>query len=129
MIHCGDFIGAQTVVPLEAAGLPVDLVHGNNVGDPMALHNMARDSDGLIAYQGGDARIEIGGRRIFVVHCPDYGYAMAGTGDWDVVCCGHLHEADVRRVANVRGGETWLTNPGTVAGLAALRFDVHRAAL
>jgi predicted phosphodiesterase len=61
---------------------------------------------------------------------------MACTGDWDLVCCGHSHQAEVRRVPNVKGGETWLVNPGTVAGLAAprtwalgdlatMRFDVR----
>jgi predicted phosphodiesterase len=70
------------------------------------------------------------------VHYHDYGYAMACTGDWELVCCGHSHEARVDRVANVRGGETWLVNPGTVAALAApatwalgdllaMRFDLH----
>jgi predicted phosphodiesterase len=44
---------------------------------------------------------------------------MACTGDWDLVCCGHSHQAEMRKVANVKGGETWLVNPGTVAALAA----------
>jgi hypothetical protein len=44
---------------------------------------------------------------------------MACTGDWELVCCGHSHRAEARQVANVKGGTTWLANPGTVAGLAA----------
>jgi len=75
--------------------------------------------NGALRYHGGDARLEIGGWRVFVVHYPEYGYAMACTGDWDLVCCGHDHKASVRRVPNVRGSESWLVNPGTVAGLAA----------
>jgi len=38
------------------------------------------------------------------------------------VCCGHSHRAGVERVAGVEGiegGNTWLVNPGTVAGLSA----------
>jgi uncharacterized protein len=35
------------------------------------------------------------------------------------VCCGHSHVAAIEQVANVKGGKTWLVNPGTVAGLAA----------
>ena len=95
-----------------------------------------RTSEGLLQYYGADARLEIAGRRVFVVHYPDYGYAMACTGDWDVVCCGHSHKAETRRVDNVKSGTTWLVNPGTVAGLAApptwtladlheMRFDLH----
>lgn len=119
VIHCGDLIGAQTVKPALAHGLPVHLIHGNNVGDAQALHRQSRASGGLLQYHGADARLELGGRKIFVVHYDDYGYAMACTGEWHLVCCGHSHKAEARRVTGVNGNETWLANPGTVAGLAA----------
>jgi hypothetical protein len=64
-----------------------------------------------------DAAIELGGRRIFVVHYPHYARAMALTGDWDLVCCGHSHRSDVARVRNVLGAETLLVDPGTVGGV------------
>ena len=137
VVHCGDVIGAQTLRPAMALGLPLHVIHGNNLGDSMMLHSLSRGSGGLLQYYGPDARVELGGRRIFVVHYPEYGYAMACTGDWDLVCCGHSHVAGVERVANVKGGETWLVNPGTVAGLAApatwifaeldaMRFEIRR---
>jgi predicted phosphodiesterase len=44
---------------------------------------------------------------------------MACTGDYDLVCCGHSHVAEVRQQPNILGGLTWLVNPGTVAGLGA----------
>ena len=137
VVHCGDVIGAQTLRPAMALGLPLHVIHGNNLGDSMMLHSLSRGSGGLLQYYGPDARVELGGRRIFVVHYPEYGYAMACTGDWDLVCCGHSHVAGVERVANVKGTETWLVNPGTVAGLAApatwifaeldaMRFEIRR---
>jgi len=119
VIHCGDLIGAQTVKPALKHGLPVHLIHGNNVGDTQATHAQSRKSGGLLQYHGADARLELGGRRIFVVHYDDYGYAMACTGHWDLVCCGHSHKAEARKLTGVNGSETWLVNPGTVAGLAA----------
>ena len=119
VVHCGDLIGAQTVKPALTLGLPVHLIHGNNIGDTQALHFQMGKSGGLLRYHGADARIELGGRRIFVVHYPEYGHAMACTGDWDLVCCGHSHNAGIEHVANVKGGKTWLVNPGTVAGLSA----------
>ena len=136
VIHCGDVIGTQTLRGALGAGLPMHVIHGNNLGDAVSLSRWARDSNGQLHYHGPDARLELGGRRIFVVHYPEYGYAMACTGDWDLVCCGHSHEAAMRQVANVKGGNTWLVNPGTVAGLAApatwvlgeletLRFELH----
>jgi len=65
---------------------------------------------------------------------------MACTGNWDLVCCGHSHVAAVEQIATVKGGSTWLVNPGTIAGLAApatwmlgdletMRFDLHTLAL
>jgi putative phosphoesterase len=136
VIHCGDLIGAQTVKPALAQGLPMHLIHGNNVGDTQALHRQSNASGGLLQYHGADARLELAGRRVFVVHYDDYGYAMACTGQWDLVCCGHSHKAEVRKVTGVNGKETCLVNPGTVAGLAepatwmlgdlvAMRFEVR----
>jgi putative phosphoesterase len=136
VVHCGDVIGTQTLRPTLALGLPVHVIHGNNLGDVVSLSRWARDSSGQLQYHGPDARLELGGRRIFVVHYPEYGYAMACTGDWDLVCCGHSHVAGSEQVANVKGSRTWLVNPGTVAGLAApatwvlgdlaaMRFETH----
>ncbi len=121
VIHCGDLIGAQSLKPALAPGLPVHLIHGNNLGDAQALHRLSRNTGGQVQYHGADARLELGGRKVFVVHYDDYGYAMACTGDWDLVCCGHSHRAEVRRVDAVKGAASWLVNPGTVAGLAAPR--------
>jgi putative phosphoesterase len=136
VIHCGDLIGAQSLKPALTAGLPVHLIHGNNLGDAQALHRLSRTSGGQLQYHGADARLELGGRRVFVVHYDDYGYAMACTGEWELVCCGHSHRAEVRRVDSVHGGSSWLVNPGTVAGLAgpqtwvlgdlaAMQFELH----
>lgn len=119
VIHCGDVIGTQTLRAAMAVGLPLHVIHGNNLGDAVSLSRWARDSGGKLHYHGPDARLELGGRRIFVVHYPEYGYAMACTGNWDLVCCGHSHASGIEHVANVKGGRTWLVNPGTVAGLAA----------
>jgi hypothetical protein len=119
VIHCGDIIGTQTLRAAMEVRLPMHVIHGNNLGDPVSLSRWARESSGQLCYHGPDARLELDGRRVFVVHYPEYGYAMACTGEWDLVCCGHSHAAGVEQVANVKGGKTWLVNPGTVAGLAA----------
>jgi putative phosphoesterase len=119
VIHCGDVIGTQTLRGALSVGLPMHVIHGNNLGDPVSLSRWSRESNGQLHYHGADARLELGGKRVFVVHYPEYGYAMACTGDWDLVCCGHSHVAGIERVANVVNGTSLLVNPGTVAGLAA----------
>jgi hypothetical protein len=35
------------------------------------------------------------------------------------VCCGHSHVASVVAQDNLRGGQTWLVDPGSVAGIGA----------
>ena len=117
VIHCGDLIGAQTIKPALALGLPIHAIHGNNLGDPRAMDYQSRMSGGQLQYHGPDARLELGGRSIFVVHYDNYGFAFACTGEFDLVCCGHSHKAEARQVPNVKGGASWLVNPGTVAGL------------
>ena len=119
VIHCGDLIGTQTLRGALAVGLPLHLIHGNNIGDQISLARWVRERGGQLEYHGADARMQLAGKKIFAVHYPEYGYAMACTGDWDLVCCGHSHVAAIEQVANVKGGKTWLVNPGTVAGLAA----------
>jgi hypothetical protein len=136
VIHCGDLIGTQTLRGALEVGLPIHIIHGNNVGDAVSLSRWSRERPSKLQYYGLDARLELAGRRIFVVHYPEYGYAMACTGDWDLVCCGHSHAVEVREVPNIRKTNTWLANPGTVAGIAGpatwiladldeMRFDVH----
>lgn len=119
VIHCGDVIGGNTLGATLKLALPMHVVHGNNLGDPVAIARLACDSDGLLKYHGMDAKIELWGRKIFITHYPHVGRGMACTGDYDLVCCGHSHEARVVEQANIMGGQTWLVNPGTVAGLGA----------
>ena len=48
VVHCGDVIGAMTLRPLLDVGLPVHVIHGNNLGDSVLLHRLGRDSGGLL---------------------------------------------------------------------------------
>jgi putative phosphoesterase len=117
VLHCGDVVAPSTLRCLEKHGLPVHVIHGNNTGDMFTLGRLAADPGSVVHYHGMDAGIHLGGRRIFLVHYPHYARAMATTGDWDIVCCGHSHTAKQERVANMVGGETLMLNPGTVGGV------------
>jgi putative phosphoesterase len=119
VIHCGDLIGANTLRASIKLGVPLHVVHGNNLGDAMAMHRMMAKSGGSLIYHGQDAEMELGGRRIFATHFPHYGRGMACTGDYDLVCCGHSHVAEIIRQPNIRGGQTLLVNPGSVSGIGA----------
>jgi putative phosphoesterase len=120
-IHCGDVIGTNTLRAALKVGLPMHVIHGNNIGDAASLCRLSAKSEGLLIYHGPDADLTLHGRRIFVVHYPHYGYGMALTGDYDLVCCGHSHEPESRLVGTIKGGRCALVNPGTTAGLGAPR--------
>jgi hypothetical protein len=70
VIHCGDIIGGNTLRASIKLGLPIHVIHGNNLGDfPRSPASPTR-SDGMLIYHGGDASIQLGGRRIFLTHYP-----------------------------------------------------------
>jgi hypothetical protein len=117
VLHCGDIVAAATLEKLEPYGLPVHTIHGNNTGDLYTLSKLFDHPDTLIRYYGQDADIILGKRRIFLVHYPHYARGMAVTGDYDLVCCGHTHEASMEMILNIQGTQTALCNPGTVGGI------------
>lgn len=117
VLHAGDVVAPSTLSVLKEMGLPVHVIHGNNTGDLVTLSRYAARPGNPIEYHGQDAALQLAGRRIFVVHYPHYARAMATTGDWDLVCHGHDHKANVESVPNIKGGTTILADPGSVAGL------------
>ena len=93
------------------------VISGFNPYSLWGVRRLAARKDAYIHYHGMDAGLELGGRRIFIVHYPHYARAMAATGKWDLVCCGHSHKTALERLPNLKGGTTPLVNPGTVGGV------------
>jgi putative phosphoesterase len=119
ILHCGDVVAPSTLKCLNKHTLPVHVIHGNNTGDLYTLGQIVNQPNNVIQYYGMDADIELDGKRIFLVHYPHYARAMAITGDWDLVCCGHSHKLKIQYLANIKGTETPLVNPGTVGGVGS----------
>lgn len=118
-LHCGDVVAPSTLRVLQPLGLPVHVIYGNNTGDMYMMARISNKPGSVVQFYGQDAAIKLADRRIFLVHYPHYARAMATTGDWDLVCCGHDHEVQIDQVKNIKGGLTHLVNPGTVGGIAA----------
>lgn len=119
ILHCGDVVASKTLLSLREFQLPIHVIHGNNMGDPHTMNKVANQAQVDIQYYGQDAALTLAERKIFLVHYPHYARALATTGDWDIVCCGHTHAAKISSVANIKGGETLMINPGTVGGVDA----------
>ena len=114
VLHCGDLVAPSTLHCLQKYGLPVHVIHGNNTGDLYALTRLAHKPGGVIRFHGMDAGIELAGKRIFLVHYPHYAHAMAATGDWDLVCCGHSHKVEIAEQRNCRDNITHLITQATL---------------
>lgn len=119
VLHCGDVVAPSILRKLAAFDLPVHVIHGNNTGDLYSMARLAHEPGSPFHFYGQDGEVKLGGRRIFLVHYPHYANALACTGEWDVVCCGHDHRAKIETIANIKGGETLVVNPGTVGGIAS----------
>jgi putative phosphoesterase len=119
VLHCGDVVAPSTLGQITGFGLPLHVIHGNNSGDMYMLGQLAQKSGGMLHYYGQDAALTLAGRRIFLVHYPHYARALAMTGEYDLVCCGHTHRPRIEKLPNMRGGETCVVNPGTVGGVGA----------
>ena len=119
VLHCGDVVAPSTLNGLKPLGLPIHVIHGNNAGDLYMMARIASQPSSQVTFYGQDAGIKLAERKIFLVHYPHYAHALATTGDWDLVCCGHDHEAAIAEIDNIKGGRTMMVNPGTVGGVAA----------
>ncbi len=139
VLHCGDVVAPSTVNKLQPLGLPVHVIHGNNSGDLYMLSKISHKPNSLIHYYGQDASFTLENKRIFLVHYPHYAKAMAVTGDYDLVCCGHTHHTELVSVDNIKGGQTTVCNPGTIGGVGAnptyvfgdletMQFEFHELA-
>ena len=117
ILHCGDLVAASTLDQLNGIDIPIHLIHGNNAGDLFTLSRMAAQTGNALHYYGQDAALTLADKRVFLVHYPHYARALALTGEWDVVCCGHSHRSRIDSIDNIKGGHTWLINPGTVGGV------------
>ncbi|RUM35349.1 MAG: YfcE family phosphodiesterase [Desulfobulbus sp.] len=111
LIHCGDLISPFMLPQLHAFNGPVHLIYGNNAGDQHLISSRCETMFANISHHGLQGEVEIAELRICFIHYPDTARALALTGDYDVVCCGHNHVAAVERF-----GRCLLINPGDLLG-------------
>jgi len=122
VLHCGDVVAPYTLKGARQFDLPLHVIHGNNKGDLAVMGQMARDAATLITYHGREADLELGGKRLFMVHFPNYAEALALTGKWDLICCGHNHRCKIESIPHAAGsGATLVVNPGSASGMGRIQ--------
>ncbi len=115
VIHAGDFVSPFAVTPLAGLACKVVAVFGNNEGEQIVV---AKKFEGIGEIHPNLAEVELGGRRIAVMHYPELAEPIAASGRYDLVIYGHTHEIDVRP------GETTVLNPGETGGWLTGRSTV-----
>lgn len=107
VLHCGD-IGSPDIIPMFAAW-PTHFVFGNVDYDGAALRAAAEEAGQKCHGRFGE--IELGGRRIALLHSDDHTAFREAieSGQYDLVCYGHTHEHETHSE-----GDTVVLNPGAL---------------
>lgn len=108
---CGDFCSPIPAKLIGNSGIITYCVFGNGDGDRFSIQNLATNNFQNLNLSNEYNVIELKNKRIAMTHYPFYADALARTGDYDLVFCGHTHEHKVELI-----NKTWLINPGEVMG-------------
>lgn len=111
IIHCGDFVAPFMLNELDAAGIPVHGVFGNNDGDRYLLTKNSLTVCKNITLHGWFGKVDAGGRTIAFIHDGTVADDLAAGGRYDIVCFGHFHVYSRKMVGN-----TLVLNPGELLG-------------
>lgn len=111
ILHCGDFVAPFMLTELEAAGIPVHGVFGNNDGDRYLMTKHSLTIHENITLHGDFARLDIDGRRIALMHDGTIADDLAAGGRYDIICYGHFHIYHQTQTNN-----TLVLNPGEMLG-------------
>jgi hypothetical protein len=111
IIHCGDFIAPFILKELDEPGIPVHGVFGNNDGDQYLLTKFSLTEFSHITLYGLMGELKLDGFSVAFTHYRAVADGLAASGQFNLVCFGHSHEASLDRV-----GKTALLNPGEVMG-------------
>ena len=110
IFHCGDLISPFMIPILGKFEKPIHLILGNNPGDIFLMMKHLKNYP-QINFHGEMAFLNINNFKIAMVHYPKIAYALASTGEYDFVFCGHTHEYEVKEI-----GKTLVINPGEILG-------------
>ncbi|RME57097.1 MAG: YfcE family phosphodiesterase, partial [Caldilineae bacterium] len=111
LLHLGDLVAPFIVAQLaEGFPGPIHIIEGNNDGDGRLQQVVASQHPNVILH-GPYAELEIGGRRVAMIHYPEPARRIAESGVFDLVCYGHNHLLSSQEI-----GASLLVNPGEIMG-------------
>ncbi|MDE0076393.1 MAG: metallophosphoesterase [Caldilineaceae bacterium] len=111
LLHCGDLVAPFILAQIaQAFDGPIHVVEGNNDGDGRLQQQVASGFP-QISLHGPYAELELGGRKVALIHYPEPARRIAQSGSFDLVCYGHDHLHHWERIGNCL-----LVNPGELMG-------------
>ncbi len=135
VLHAGDYISPFVVPRLANLRSPMIGVLGNNDGDHHLLRERFAGHEHL-SLRGAFAAVTAGGMDIGLLHGDDRELlqALIRQKAFDVVVCGHTHQAEVSEpggVLVINPGEAcgYLTGQATIAVLDTVTGDVEMVSL
>ena len=123
LIHAGDFCSPfvfNELEPLKKVCSSMFAVFGNNDGDKIIL---MKKGEKFCRFSEAMQKIEIGNKKIALMHFPDLAESVYRSGDFDLVIFGHTH------VPRLDGNDKKLINPGSCSGYFAERSTIAVADL
>lgn len=111
LLHCGDLISPFMLAYLDQFNGDSHLIYGNNGGDHHLIATRCAAPDSRLRHHGTHGTLTAGNLRIALEHYPRWARALAASGEFDLVCCGHTHLFHAERF-----GRCLLVNPGELLG-------------
>lgn len=109
VLHAGDYCSPFALRAFEEAHMSLAGVFGRNDGDPQGLVTRAQSSFGAELFESPHS-VEIGGRRILLVH--DIGDVnKRSVSSHEIVIHGATHQQEMKT-----RGDTLIVNPGEACG-------------
>lgn len=109
ILHAGDYCSPFSLKPFEETHMSLAGVFGKNDGDPQGLVSRAQSAFGAELFESPHS-VEIGGRRLLIVH--DIGDVnKRSVLSHEIVVHGHTHQQEMKT-----RGETLIVNPGEGCG-------------
>jgi len=107
VLHAGDIVSPFTNIEFRKLNAKMVAVFGNNDGDKPYLLKRFADIGEI---QGDFRELEIGGRKIVLMHQPKFLESLVAASSYDLVVYGHTHKVDIRE------GKPLVINPGECGG-------------
>jgi hypothetical protein len=108
VLHAGDLCSPFVFLEFKSYPFKVHAVYGNNDGEWLFLDKLAKPVGSIVK---GPAALEIGGKRVALMHEPVFLDALADSGHFDLIVYGHTHD-----LIEHRRGEALVLNPGENCG-------------